>query len=137
MLLHNHITGNQRRLAWQLPLDAPADVCLATAVFLTSAASVLQANCVVVSDRQTAGQVVSHFREHQVGMANCKITAELSKHDRCGTPSRSVTLLVQTLHNGSWHKILGQIGCLCVERVDDFIDQALSEHTIVRCVMAV
>lgn len=39
----------------------------------------------VVSDRQTAAKVVSHFREHKVGTANCKIIAELSKHDRYST----------------------------------------------------
>ncbi|DBA92979.1 TPA: hypothetical protein ACH3X2_003324 [Trebouxia sp. C0005] len=42
------------------------------------------ANCLVVSDRQTAAEVVSHFKEHKVGTANCKIIAELSKHDRMG-----------------------------------------------------
>ncbi|DBA79041.1 TPA: hypothetical protein ACH3X1_008903 [Trebouxia sp. C0004] len=42
------------------------------------------ANCLVVSDRRTAAEVVSHFREHKVGTANCKITAELTKHDRMG-----------------------------------------------------
>ena len=100
-------------MAWQLHLDVPVDVCLATAVSSTSAASVLQANCLVVSDRQTAGQVVSHFREHQVGMANCKIIAELSKHDRFGTPvSQTVTLPMQAIHNDSWHLILGQLQCL-------------------------
>jgi len=39
----------------------------------------------VVSNRRTAAEVVSHFREHKVGTAHCKITAELSKHDRYST----------------------------------------------------
>ncbi len=50
-------------------------------------AAVLQANCLVVSDRQTAAQVVLHFRENKVGTANCKITAELSQDDRYTIPS--------------------------------------------------
>lgn len=52
----------------------------------------LQANCLVVSDRQTAAKFVSHFREHRVGTANCKITAELSKHDRYSTTSSNPDL---------------------------------------------
>ena len=39
----------------------------------------------MVSNRHTAAQVVTHFREHRVGTVNCKITAELSKFDRYAT----------------------------------------------------
>lgn len=42
----------------------------------------LQGNCVVVSDRQTAVQVVEYFRKHKVGTANCKILAELKVNNR-------------------------------------------------------
>ncbi|KAL3150462.1 hypothetical protein ABBQ32_000288 [Trebouxia sp. C0010 RCD-2024] len=39
-------------------------------------------SCLVVSDRQTAAQVISHFKANRVGKANCKITVELTKYDR-------------------------------------------------------
>ena len=37
----------------------------------------MQASCLVVSDRRTAQAVLQHMATHKVGLATCKIVAEL------------------------------------------------------------